>query len=342
MKKYRSIDAIRGISALLIVYHHVCGMMRIPYNWNFGDTIVLFFFILSGFHITITWKDKIQGHSKEFIIKRCSKIFPIQWLMTLLFVLCDINIFSAWAILFHFTLMQSLIPFWEIYGSMNAPTWFLSSLFICYLFTPIILKFVNKSNVLFATVLIFSIILFTIFIYILPNTIGRRWLVYINPFARLIDFSVGVLLGVIWSTISNFVIHIPRKATIFTILELATLCGFMVVVSLKPIIALNNYPVIRYPLILLIISTFTLSYGFISKLFSNKVLSWLGNISISIYMIHFFILHYVSKLHEIPIWSRVILAYLLVLFMSYIVNLILPYVASKFTSAANAICKRFN
>lgn len=111
MKKYRSIDAIRGIFALLIVYHHVCGMMGISYNWNFGDTIVLFFFILSGFHITITWKDKIQGHSKEFIIKRCSKIFPIQWLMILLFVLCDINIFSDWAILFHFTLMQSLIPF---------------------------------------------------------------------------------------------------------------------------------------------------------------------------------------------------------------------------------------
>lgn len=342
MKKYRSIDAIRGIFALLIVWHHLCPIMGISYHMDFGNTIVLFFFVLSGFHITITWKDKIQDHCKDFIIKRCSKIFPIQWLMTLLFVVCGINIVSIWAVPFHLTLTQSLIPSWEINFTVNTPSWFLSSLFVCYLITPFILNAVNRNKIFFELVLIFCIACFTIFIYILPNTIGRRWLVYINPFARLIDFSVGVLLGIIWSAFSNFVMNISRKTAIFTLFELVALCGFIVVVSFKPIIALNNYPVIRYPLILLIISTFTLSYGIISKLFSNKLLSWLGGISISVYMTHGFILHYVNKLYEIPIWGKVILAYLLVLFMSYIVNLTLPYVASKFTSAANAICKRFN
>lgn len=43
MKKYRSIDAIRGFFALLIVWHHLCSMMGIPYNMDFGNTIVLFF-----------------------------------------------------------------------------------------------------------------------------------------------------------------------------------------------------------------------------------------------------------------------------------------------------------
>lgn len=51
------IDSIRGIFALLIVWHHY---HPIHYHYNFGDTIVLFFFILSGFHIAITWKDKIH------------------------------------------------------------------------------------------------------------------------------------------------------------------------------------------------------------------------------------------------------------------------------------------
>ena len=342
MKKYRSIDAIRGIFALLIVWHHLCPIMGISYNLDLGNTIVLFFFVLSGFHITITWKDKVQGCYKDFIIKRCSKIFPIQWLMTLLFVVCGLNIVSIWAIPFHLTLTQSLLPFWEINFTINTPSWFLSSLFFCYLITPLILKAVNRNKILFEVALIFCIACFTILIYLLPDTIGRRWLAYINPFARLIDFSVGVLLGFVWSAFSNFVINVPRKTTIFTLFELVALCGFMVVVSLKPIIVLNNYPVIRYPLILLIISTFTLSYGIISKLFSNKILSWLGGISMSIYMVHGFVLHYVSQLYEISIWGRVALSYLLVLLMSYIVNLALPYVASKFTSAANAICKIFN
>lgn len=342
MKKYRSIDAIRGIFALLIVWHHLCPIMDIPYNMDFGNTIVLFFFVLSGFHITITWKDKIQNNSKEFIIKRCSKIFPIQWFITLLFVVCGINMVSIWAIPFHLTLTQSLIPSWKINFTINTPSWFLSSLFICYLITPLILKAVNRNKMLFNVALIFCIACFAIFIYILPDTIGRRWLVYINPFARLIDFSVGILLGIVWPAFSNFVINVPRKTTIFTLFELVALCGFLMVVSLKPIIVLNNYPIIRYPLILLIISTFTLSYGIISKLFSNKFLSWLGDISMSIYMVHSFILHYVNKLYEIPIWGKMILTYLLVLFMSYIINLTLPYVASKFILAANAICKKLN
>jgi len=340
--KYRSIDAIRGIFALLIVWHHLCPIMGIPYNMDFGNTIVLFFFILSGFHIAINWKDKIQDHYKDFIIKRCSKIFPIQWLMTLLFVICGINMVSIWAIPFHFTLTQSLIPFWEINFTINAPSWFLSSLFICYLVVPIILNFVNKNKILFSVTIISCIICFTILVYVLPGTIGRRWLVYINPFARLIDFSAGILLGIIWSAFSNFVMKLPRKAIIFTILEIVAICGFMIVVSYRPVIVLNNYPVIRYPLILLLISTFTMSYGIISKLLSNKVLSWLGGISMSIYMVHGLVLHYVSELHGIPIWGRVSMAYLLILFLSYVVNLTLPYIASKFTVAANNIYKRFN
>lgn len=342
MKKYRSIDALRGIFALLIVWHHLCPIMGISYNMDLGNTIVLFFFVLSGFHITITWKDKIHDHCKDFIIKRCSKIFPIQWLMTLLFLVCGLNMVSIWAVPFHLTLTQSLLPFWEINFTINTPSWFLSSLFVCYLITPLILKFVNRNKILFEVVLIFCIVCFTIFVYILPDTIGRRWLVYINPFARLIDFSVGILLGITWTTVSRFLERIPKKIILFTILEIVLAFSFVMVVSYKPIIALNNYPIMRYPLILLLISTFTCSYGIISRLFSNKVLSWLGSISMSIYMIHGFVLHYVSRLQEMPIWCRAVLVYILVLFMSYIINLILPYIASRFTSVANTFCKRFN
>ena len=337
MKKYRAIDAIRGIFALLIVWHHLCPIMGIYYTMDLGNTIVLFFFVLSGFHITITWKDKIQGHCKDFIIKRCSKIFPIQWLTTLLCVVCGLNMVSIWAVPFHLTLTQSLIPFWEINFTINTPSWFLSSLFICYLFVPNILNFVNENRALFFVTLISCIICFTILVYVLPSTIGRRWLVYINPFARLMDFSIGILLGIIWSSVFHLVERVPKKNFFFTILEIVLVFSFVMVVSSKFMIALNNYPVIRYPFILLLISTFTWSYGIISKLFSNKVLSWLGSISMSIYMVHGFVLHYVSQLQEMPILGRVILTYLLVLFLSYLVNLALPYMASKFTVAANNI-----
>ena len=255
----------------------------------------------------------------------------------MLCVVCGLNMVSIWAVPFHLTLTQSLIPFWEINFTINTPSWFLSSLFICYLFVPNILNFVNENRALFFVTLISCIICFTILVYVLPSTIGRRWLVYINPFARLMDFSIGILLGIIWSSVFHLVERVPKKNFFFTILEIVLVFSFVMVVSSKSMIALNNYPVIRYPFILLLISTFTWSYGIISKLFSNKVLSWLGSISMSIYMVHGFVLHYVSQLQEMPILGRVILTYLLVLFLSYLVNLALPYMASKFTVAANNI-----
>lgn len=78
-------DSIRGIFALMIVWHHLAEMFGIPYEFDFGNSIVLFFFVVSGFHISLGWGDKIEGREREFILKRCVKIFPLQWLTLGLF-----------------------------------------------------------------------------------------------------------------------------------------------------------------------------------------------------------------------------------------------------------------
>ena len=210
MNIYRPIDSIRGIFSLLIVWHHLCPLFDIPYKYNYGNTIVLFFFMLSGFHITLTWKDKIDGHSKDFIIKRCAKIFPIQWVMTFLFVLFGINIVSLWAIPFHLTLTQGLNPLWQVNFTLNVPSWFLSSLFVCYLFTPVLLRCFNRNTKLMSVLLMLAIVLFTAFLYFLPDSIGRRWIAYLNPFYRLMDYSVGMVLGIYWNNLFGFIDKIPN------------------------------------------------------------------------------------------------------------------------------------
>lgn len=116
----RPIDSIRGIFAVLIILHHYLPVINIPYHYDFGNTIVLFFFVLSGFHITLTYKDKIVGNSRRFLVKRCAKIFPLQWLTLLLFVAFGVNLKSLWAIPFHLTLTQSINPFWYINFSLNT------------------------------------------------------------------------------------------------------------------------------------------------------------------------------------------------------------------------------
>ena len=90
---YQSIDAFRGIFALMIVWHHLPEDLNQGYAYDFGFVIVMFFFVLSGFHIARSWKDKIKGHAKDFLIKRCTKVFPIQWLTLALFLVFGINFF---------------------------------------------------------------------------------------------------------------------------------------------------------------------------------------------------------------------------------------------------------
>ena len=78
-QKFRPTDSLRGICALLIVLHHYPHQeMGITYTYDFGNTIVLFFFVLSGYGISLAWKNKIERLSKQFYIKRFAKIFPIR------------------------------------------------------------------------------------------------------------------------------------------------------------------------------------------------------------------------------------------------------------------------
>ncbi len=337
MNTYRPIDSIRGILSLLIVWHHMCPMFDIPYTYDYGSTIVLFFFMLSGFHISLTWRNKISGNSKDFIIKRCSKVFPIQWIMTLLFLLFGVNVVSLWAIPFHLTLTQSFNPLWKINFTLNVPSWFMSSLFFCYLFTPILLKWFNKDIKLVSILLVITIILFTAFLYVLPYSIGRRWVSYLNPFYRLVDYSVGMVLGVYWSRLYEFIdVKLNVRRLVCTILESLSIVFIFFFMMYEPIFKLNPYRVIFYPFILLFIIIFTYSNGYVSRLLSNRYLYKLGNLSMSIYMTHYLVLEFVRR-GDMSLEPKIFLSYISIFLFSFVIYKLMPYLSSLFVTTCNRI-----
>lgn len=143
---FQPLNAWRFIFSLMIDWHHM--PIYQPIAANMGNTIVTFFFVLSGFLITLSYRRKILNgelSSIDFILKRAAVVFPLQWFFTTLFVLCSINVYTYWAIPFHFTLTQSILPFWQINFTLNMPSWFLSSIFCCYISTPILLRFTKKK-----------------------------------------------------------------------------------------------------------------------------------------------------------------------------------------------------
>lgn len=89
------------------MWHHLPTNLNPGYVYDFGWMIVLFFFVLSGFHITLSWKDRIKDHSKDFLVKRCAKVFPIQWITLALFIAFGVNYYGLKSAAFHFLCLHS-------------------------------------------------------------------------------------------------------------------------------------------------------------------------------------------------------------------------------------------
>lgn len=77
---FPGLDALRGIAILLVVFHHF-------FDFSIGWIGVDLFFVLSGFLITsILLRTKSDAHYfRNFYIKRVLRIFPIYFLLLILF-----------------------------------------------------------------------------------------------------------------------------------------------------------------------------------------------------------------------------------------------------------------
>lgn len=315
-KQERSIISLRGIMALLIVWHHLCPF---NYHYDFGNTVVLFFFMLSGFGITISYKDKVQEASifKTFIHKRISKLFPIQWLAVLATIIL-IYPWVPWKLLpFDLTLTQSWIPV-DISMDINKGAWFLSSIFFCYIVSIPLLRIANANLKLFTISWIILNTLWCLGIYILYHKLNNGlsiWMFYINPLGRVLDFSGGMLFGYYWSKNINR-IKTSLNTTIWSILEIISVLAFItVIIYYEPFDGFRDYRSLRYPIVLLLIMTFSANQGIISKLISNCILHFIGIISMEIYMIHNIVIQALISytLHPIPIYA-------ITIFLSWILS----------------------
>lgn len=312
---YRALNGWRFIFALMIVWHHMPVIK--PHGANFGNPIVTFFFVLSGFLLTLAYREKLLSgiiSPKEFVIKRSATIFPLQWLFTLLFLLFSINVVTYWAAPFHLTLIHSLVPFWEINFTLNTPSWFLSSLFICYLFTPILFKFTERKLV-FVLMFFGCVLSYHVFLYFLPESIGRRWLCYINPLARLQDYGAGILLALYWKDIEIRIRKVVKgNRFVVTLLELLAICLMCISLFNIPILGLNRIlgvgSVLLVFFICIFISVFCLGIGVVSQCLSNQICDKLGKTAIAIFMSHRFILYYTE-----PLLKQSCLLYLVVTYM---------------------------
>src|SRR5215831_950835 len=98
MKKNESIQILRAIAALLVVYVHSLDLVgghsnpHQPFFFNlahFGACGVDIFFSISGFILSTVVLRSRPGTplaSGDFLVRRFIRIFPIYWILSLFFI----------------------------------------------------------------------------------------------------------------------------------------------------------------------------------------------------------------------------------------------------------------
>lgn len=196
---------------------------------------------------------------------------------------------------FNLTLTQSYIPLPEYYYSFNSPSWNISNEFFFYALFPFLIARKPKT-LFFISLFIFSMILVAWLSQKVYQPLQGiyNWLFYINPFFRLFEFIIGIL--VFHLVCKNSLLNRKMKETaIATSFELGSiLLLFILIFFIDNIPNFLSKGVFFGPIFALVIYVFYFESGVISKLLSNKFFIYLGEISFGMYMWHQIVFRYLN------------------------------------------------
>lgn len=186
-----TLQSLRFIFVMMIFMSHFAYHDMSTFDAG-GDCGVAFFLMLSGFVLSLRYGGKLREgsfHYGRFLKRRFLKLYPLH-LLCLVFFLAVARPRLDLSVLLNALLLQSWVPRPDYYFSCNSVSWFLSSLFFCYLLFPFAYRHVSRWWVSLVLVAYLAVLLLTP--YEKVNAI-----LYVNPLVRFADFYIGIVLACI-------------------------------------------------------------------------------------------------------------------------------------------------
>lgn len=278
--RIKELDAFRGLAALAVVLYHYTTIyskdfdVASPFYFSYGWLGVPFFFILSGFVITLTI-ERCTG-SLQFLKKRFVRLYPTFWICLLL------TLFTIWItrsqsinpmfdrpivdILMNFTMFHELAKLHHVDGAY----WSLLPELLFYLLMALLLFFKKVDKVLQYN----GALLVICFIhYFFPIPI----------FSRLLDLHY-VLLFMIGICFYRIYTRVGKAPVYLHVLIIANLVlGIYLYGIVRPHLDILTI-FITFPAIVLFFYIFVyLKFEFLGK---SNFLLFLGFISYPLYLVH--------------------------------------------------------
>ncbi|MCO4294173.1 acyltransferase [Solitalea sp. MAHUQ-68] len=340
-----SLDAVRGVSALLIVFYHVSVWQHRSlidggtyFTQKLGLYMVELFYLLSGVSMGYIYLEKFTSlklsELKIFYIKRYFRIAPLYFLLCLL---------SIWVYSRAFNedlLIKLLANFSLLFGVVNPSLslvtggWSIGVEFFFYLFFPFMVCWAQKSktgNLFILFLLITCTIITAVKVSNYP-TLPSAWSIYSYPLNHFLFFWLGVLIARIKS-LNN---HWGYLAVGVLLLSFS---GFLV----NPIKDYTVGLVTGLNRVLLSVSVFLIVLYFYLKVqfkaeWLNHWSDWLASVSFSVYLLHPFIYLFLNKYliqHQLKLtfWQNL----LIVLIATVLLGRLVYYYEKYFVKLGNKL-----
>lgn len=256
------------------------------------------FFMLSGYAINLSSGSKDmtdKNEIKRFYIKRLISILPLYYAWALIHIVINIvakGIPSMWEELILFpvetlgiqSVFSTLFPY-----SHNGGSWFISCILICYFVFPLIhllTKQINDDRRIILIISLSAVLLYSPFV----QSYFHLQSIYSNPFFRLLEFTIGVLICQMNTKedVNCKIIQFLRKPTICILTIIVLLFG----VSIAFYIGIPANCIALPCFISLLVS---LGHVKFQGLKHSKTIQYLSALSFSIFLSQIIAVWYVVK-----------------------------------------------
>lgn len=293
----RSLTALRFPAALAVFLYHAPLTRDAAILFSTGYAGVGFFFLLSGFILTINYRGTFS--LRRFYAARLARIYPVH-LFAMAVALAALAVAGGgpeWsdaglrertvAVMLQAVLLQSWFPSAHVHFTGNGPAWSLSDEAFFYALFPFALAAIARvfrsapaGTFLLAAAAVWALLAASL---VGVNAPYDDWAIYVLPPARFIDFGVGILLANAYLAMAQE----GRRTLSFTVAEGAALGGILAGAVLSTHVPQSlRFSAAMMPFSAAVIFVFALQRGAISRALGGRIAVRLGEASYAFYLLH--------------------------------------------------------
>jgi peptidoglycan/LPS O-acetylase OafA/YrhL len=302
----------RFLFALFIVIYHF-GLEAFPFNLEVVRDFfnvprnVTYFFLLSGFMLTIGHSEKINSISlRRYFVGRIARIYPVFLLGFVLalpyFIYKQPQASWIAPIIANLFLVQAWFP--QYVFSINPPGWSISALVFFYALFPFILHFFmhttrTKAATCTGLIWIVSVVANAIVLETFPGhqvSLATRFL-FFGPLLHLNAFILGIFSAVVFKDIA---MRIDQKWS-FILVTTSLVTTSLIILSVSSLANKSLQNGLLGPVFVLLLYGLAGDKSWISRILVSKPCILLGELSYCLFMLQvpvmIYTLAFINRLH---------------------------------------------